>query len=123
MDEISKRKKILIVEDNISNYKLIEAILKLKELDFDWVVTGQSAVDMFKKNKYDMILMDIQIPDLDGYEVTQKIREIDREIPIIVISALAMNEHKLNSLKSGCNDFIPKPYTRSLILSILEKYL
>lgn len=123
MEERWKNKKILIVEDNTSNYRLLEAILKSKKIEFDWVTDGLQAIQAIQNNKYDLIIMDIQLPELDGFEVTQKVREFDKDVPIIAITAFAMFTSKSKCMEYGCNDFIIKPFRSSALLPLLNKYL
>jgi len=116
-------KCVLIVEDNISNYKLLEAILLRENVKLKWIENGMEAVEDCKKNKYDLILMDIQLPELDGFEATKMIRKFDINTPIVVITAFAKLSEQINSFKIGCNDFITKPFRPAALLPILNKYL
>jgi CheY-like chemotaxis protein len=116
-------KRILIVEDNVSNFKYFEAILRMTQANFEWVQNGQLAVEFCKKEDYHLILMDIQLPELDGYEATNAIRLFNKEIPIIAVTAFVNEKERLNSLKAGCSHYIGKPFKASLFLPILDSFL
>ncbi len=114
--EISKKLSILVAEDNVINQKV--AMINLKQLghNVEIAVNGKMAVDMYNKNKYDLILMDIQMPVLDGIEATKEIRKIEKEnnvsdkIKIVAITANAMKEDKNKCLSAGMDDYITKPF-------------
>jgi CheY-like chemotaxis protein len=114
--KIKKRLSILVAEDNVINQKV--AMINLKQLghDVEIAVNGKMAVDMYSKNKYDLILMDIQMPVLDGIEATKEIRKIEKEnnvsdkIKIVAITANAMKEDKNKCLSAGMDDYITKPF-------------
>ena len=111
--EIPKDTTILLVEDNITNQKL--ALLQLKKLGLiiKLASNGQEAVDIVFKNNFSLILMDCQMPILDGFEATKKIREIEKanggHVPIIAMTANAMQSDKEKCLEAGMDDYISKP--------------
>ncbi|MBR2195328.1 MAG: response regulator [Salinivirgaceae bacterium] len=118
-------KKIHVVEDNDANYMLIEAMLKMQGPPvMSRSVDGAHALDFIRKNPdTDLILMDIQLPDMNGYEVTRQIRTFNTTVPIIAQTAYAMYADVVKALDAGCNDFIAKPIKLKKMLSLLEKYL
>ncbi len=116
-------KKILIVEDQISNIELIKEILKDSKADLHIAENGNQAYDMYQRVQPDIILMDIQLPDIDGYEVTSKIRKTDSDTPIIAQTAFAMEDDKRKSYISGCNDYISKPLNPELLLYKINKFI
>lgn len=118
-------KKIHVVEDTDANYMLIEAMLKPQgQPQLTRSVNGQHAIDYVRNNPdIDLILMDIQLPDINGYEVTQQIRTFNTKVPIIAQTAYAMYADVVKALDSGCNDFIAKPIKIKKMMSLLEKYL
>lgn len=99
---------ILIAEDNPSNYKLFESILK-KEYHLIHAVNGREAVDLFAKLRPDIVLMDLNMPVMDGYEATSEIRKIDITIPIIAITAFAYASDREKVMASGFDDYMAKP--------------
>ena len=99
---------ILIAEDNDSNYKLFASILKGEyQLLHAW--DGQEAVDMFKKYNPQVILMDINMPVMDGYEATKEIRKYSAKVPIIAITAFAYASDEQKVMESGFDGYMPKP--------------
>lgn len=116
-------KVILIVEDDITNYKYLEKALRKTKAKIIWVEDGQPAVDLCKSNeKIDLVLMDIQMPLMDGYEATRLIKQIGKNIPIIAQTAYAMSGERDKSISAGCDDYIPKPIKLSTLLTTIRKY-
>ena len=119
-----ERKKILIAEDEETNYLFIEAILEDTKAKLLWAKSGIEVINQFKQNKdINLILMDIKMPEMDGLTAAKKIREIDPNVPIIAQTAYAMSEDKNKCLKAGCNDYLTKPINHRLLLSTIDKYL
>ena len=115
---------VLIVEDDDISFNYMSKILEKTAVQIRRATTGLEAIDFCKgKCNADLILMDIQLPGMNGYEATQKIRVFLPEIPIIAQTAHALAEDRKKSLNSGCNAFITKPIKRQILLSTLEKYL
>ena len=109
---------VLVAEDIDSNYMLIKAILKTCKLTR--AKTGQEAVDLVVANSYDVILMDMKMPVMDGIMATRKIREFDRETPIIAVTANAFDSAKEEALRAGCNAFVTKPVKKSELEEIFR---
>jgi CheY-like chemotaxis protein/anti-sigma regulatory factor (Ser/Thr protein kinase) len=119
-----KGKQILIVEDDVLSVKFLEAILEGTGAETIHVKRGQNAIDMVKSKRIDLILMDIQLPGMDGNEATAQIRKFNDEVPIIAQTAHAMSEDKRKSIQSGCNDYITKPIDSNLLLvKIKEQFI
>lgn len=123
-------KRILLVEDHELNREIAEAILEEMGFRVETAPDGTDAVDMvirLDERYYDAILMDIQMPVMDGYEATRAIRSLPRrdvrDLPIIAMTANAMEEDKETALKSGMNAHIAKPFDMKQFLKILGKYL
>ena len=123
-------KRILLVEDNELNREIAEAILSETGFTVEAAPDGTDAVDMVSRSEeyyYDAVLMDVQMPVMDGYEATRTIRSLPRQdvksLPIIAMTANAMDEDKENALKSGMNAHIAKPLDIDLFLKVLGKYL
>lgn len=118
-----KQLKILAVDDNILNRKLIAAHLKLFNYTFDLATNGQEALDLAKANSYDLILMDIQMPIMDGLQATAQIRAINKTIPIIAITAHALKREKQKCIEIGMNDYLAKPFRKEELHELLIKYV
>lgn len=115
-------KTILIVEDTELN---IDLLTQLLEDDYNLFVArdGEKGVAMAIDKKPDLILMDISLPVLDGYEATRRIRETLPTTPIIGLSAHAMEGHKQKAQDAGCDDYLTKPVNDSLLFDMLKHYL
>jgi len=115
-------KTILVVEDESSHFKYIEALL-LNRVNMMWVQNGLEAVEACQKNKIDLVLMDVKLPKIDGFEATRRIKEIKPDLPIIAVTAYAMEADKNESIQAGCNNYISKPFKMEELFSILNTYL
>ena len=102
--------KILIVEDNEMNMKLFSDILTYQKYDTDKAFNGQEAYDKIKNNEYNLIILDIQLPIMDGFSVLEKLRKEKIQIPkVLIASACAMDSDKAKALEFGIKDYITKP--------------
>lgn len=115
-------KKKLIVEDTELN---IDLLMQLLEDDYELLVArdGEEGVAMATENTPDLILMDISLPVMDGYEATRRIRAGLKDTPIIGLSAHAMDGHAQRALEAGCTDYLTKPVNDAQLFEMLEKYL
>jgi signal transduction histidine kinase/CheY-like chemotaxis protein len=115
--------KILVAEDNTMNQQLIKHLLKGWGFEFDLVFNGQQAVESLKKQKYDLLLMDIQMPEMDGHTATEVIRsELKLNIPVIAMTAHAMAGEREKCISSGMNDYISKPLNEEILYDLIVKY-
>ena len=124
-EEISfKGIKVLVVEDNPINMKLMEKLLKKYGISIDMAFNGKEAIDILrKKNFYNAIFMDIQMPVMNGLDATKIIRdEISKDIPIIALTAAVLQEDRDRSNFAGMNDFIEKPVDVDRLKEVLQKY-
>ncbi|MFV1951755.1 MAG: response regulator [Nitrospinota bacterium] len=112
--------KILIVDDNQSNRELIVNIIKILQFDFIEALNGEEAVDIAKRERPDLILMDIAMPGMDGFEATRQIKAgpATSDIPIIALTAKAMRGDQERILEAGCDDYIAKPIET---LNVMER--
>lgn len=115
-------KKILVVEDNDSNYILMTYILK-RFYEFERAENGRVAVEKALSGNYDLILMDIKMPVMDGLEATKAIKEKKPELPIIALTANAFDSDRQTALDTGCDDFLTKPVNSAECLATIEKYI
>lgn len=114
-------KHILLVEDNQINIMVARQILEKAKLNVDVAENGKIAVDRVKENNYDVILMDIQMPVMDGYQASTAIREFNKDIPILALSASVYMEVKDQIFECGMNGFIFKPFEPNDLLRQVEK--
>ena len=116
-------KKILLVEDNQMNVMVAEKFLKKWELHVMIAYNGQEAVEMMKENKFDLVLMDLQMPIMDGYKATRKIRTFDRKTPIIALTASALLKIRQDVIAVGMNDYITKPFNPDELRHKIAAYI
>lgn len=114
---------ILIVEDDLNNYLFLEQLLKKTKATLHHVVNGEEAVRFVENNTVDLILMDIMMPIMNGYEATREIRKFNKNLPILAQTANAMVEDKQKSLDAGCNDYVSKPVNKKVLLNKMEALL
>jgi len=114
---------ILVVEDDYLSWKLIEKILQPTNAQLLFVQNGNDALQYFNDDthKINIILLDIQLPGINGYEVAKEIRKIDKKIIIIAQTAYALTGDKEKALKAGCNDYITKPIKKDMLFTVLKK--
>jgi len=115
--------RILLAEDNKTNQEIILGLLEHSGIKIDVACNGQEAIELFHQNQYDLILMDIQMPIMDGYEATKIIRKENREIPIIALSANAMKSDMEKTKEIGMQEHLNKPIEVEKLYSTLLKYL
>jgi two-component system sensor histidine kinase/response regulator len=123
--KIFENSNILLAEDNRINQDIIVSLLEKSALNIDIAFDGQDALNKYNKNKdkYDLILMDIQMPVMDGYEASTKIREENKNIPIIALSANTFEKDIKKAKEMGMNEHLSKPIDIDKLYAILSKYL
>ncbi len=121
-------KRILLVEDYFINQEILQDMLELMNCTVDVAEDGAEALRKYESNSYDIILMDIQLPQMDGYEVTKEIRKREevagkRHTAIIAVTANAMAGDREKSLEAGMDDYLAKPVELARLEGLLKKYL
>jgi len=117
--------RVLLVEDNVVNQKVAKAMLRKSGCIVDGVENGQDALHQLQKEDYDIAFMDCQMPIMDGFEATRRIRQLEEpycSTPIVAITAHAMKEDREKCLQSGMNDYLSKPVSREYLTAIINKY-
>lgn len=109
-NDIFENKSVMIVEDNKINQMITKKILEKKKMSCTVVDNGMDAIKHAKEQDFDVILMDIHMPGISGIEATKKIREFNRTVPIIALTAITIEENLEDFYKAGFNEFIPKPF-------------
>lgn len=117
-------KKILIVEDDEISFIFLEEILSETGAELLRASTGREAINQFKAhNDLDIILMDLQLPKLSGFDATRQIKNIKPGLPIIAQTAFAMQSDRKKAMEAGCNDYITKPIDHNMLIEVMKKYL
>lgn len=120
----SKKFKILIVDDDETSEMLISIAVRSISYEVLKVRTGTDAIETCRSNPdIDLIMMDIKMPEMDGYEATRRIRQFNKEVCIIAQTAFGLSDEKDKAIASGCNDYISKPLDISLLKSLIQKNL
>ena len=112
--------KVLIVDDEELIRNVIKEYLQLNEFEYDEASDGNYAVDKVKNNKYDIIIMDIMMPKMDGYEAIKKIREFNKNIPVIMLSARGEEYDKLIGFDLGIDDYVTKPFSPKELIARIK---
>lgn len=115
--------KMLVVDDNRINQMLTKKILSTKNIATDIVASGAAAIEIVKQHDYDVILMDIHMPEMDGYQATKAIRQFNKEVPIIAFTAVSLDSSFHKIVDSGMNDMILKPFVASQLFALIHKYM
>ena len=118
-------KNVMVVEDNEKNRKLMRVVLKAKGYNVIEATTGEEALNILKNQKPNIILMDIQLPGIDGLTLIKQIKAdtVTKEIPIIAVTAYAMKGDEQKILDTGCNAYVSKPINTQELPLIIEKYI
>jgi len=122
------RAQLLLVEDNFVNQRVALYMLAKLKYQVDVVTTGVEALERLGKTRYQLILMDCQMPEMDGFEATRRIRDrtsavLDHEVPIVAMTANAFPEDRVRAIAAGMNDFLSKPVDQSTLSAVIEKWL
>lgn len=118
-------KKVLVVEDNELNMKLFHDLLEAHGIDTVQASNGKNVVELAQKEKPDLILMDIQLPEISGLDLTKTLKSNDelKDIPVIAVTAFAMKGDEQKIREGGCEDYISKPISVSHFIEVIQKYL
>jgi len=118
-------KRILVVEDQADNRKILRDVFARTDYEIIETENGQEALAAIAKARPDLILMDIQLPIMDGYTATRRIKADPalRSIPIIAVTSYALSGEEKKAREAGCDDYIPKPYSPRELLAKVRQYL
>jgi len=116
---------ILVVDDQPQNNELLEAYLAPQGYEIIKATNGEEALAKLAANEIDLILLDVMMPGMDGFEVTRRIRrdEKNRLMPVIIVTALQETEDRINGIKAGCDDYITKPFDKRELLARVQSLL
>ncbi len=113
--------KILLVEDDPTTCVYMEEVFDGSNCSIKIACTGKEALDLMKNNRFDVIFMDIGLPDISGIELVKEIRKFNNEVYIVALTAYAMADDKENALQAGCNDYVAKPVKTDIIFQKIEE--
>lgn len=117
--------KALVIEDNEDNMRLITFLLEKNGYSTLWAENGRKGIELVQKEKPDFILLDIQLPDIEGLEVLKEIRSLKEiaEIPVIAVTSFAMSGDREKLLNAGCNGYIEKPVDPFIVIKQIKKII
>ncbi len=116
-------KTILVAEDTESNYFFIEAFLERTKVNLLWAKDGNEAIEMYKNNNVNLILMDIMMPEKDGYDTTREIKEINSNVPVIAQTALALPDDEEKCYDAGCDYVLVKPINSDDLIATIKRFI
>jgi two-component system, cell cycle response regulator DivK len=118
-------KRILVIEDQEDNRRILRYLLKSADYEVVEAVTGEDGVALAEQEPPDLILMDIQLPGLDGYEATRRIKgnQALRHIPIIVVTSYALSGDDVKAFEAGCDAYVTKPFNPRQLLAKIQEHL
>ncbi len=120
---MSKKTNILLAEDDDNLGLLLQTYLKSKGFDVDLVRNGKTAFERFNEQKFDFCLFDVMMPVMDGFTLAKEIREIDRKVPILFLTAKGLKEDKLEGFALGADDYLTKPFSMEELLARITAIL
>jgi two-component system cell cycle response regulator CtrA len=115
--------RALVVEDDPVSAKLIEAALKSEGIISEPAETGEDAIDLAKHYDFDIVVLDIRLPDMEGYEVVRRLRAAKVRTPVLILSGIHETDDKVRGLATGADDYLTKPFRRAELYSRLDHLL
>ena len=120
---MNKSIKIFLVEDDLSFGSVLKSFLEINDYQVDWVDDGKYAFDHFKKGEYNICILDVMLPHIDGFTIAAEIRMINTEIPIVFLTAKKLKEDVLKGYGVGGDDYITKPFDTDILLAKIKAIL
>lgn len=120
---MNQKPHIFLVEDDLSFGAVLKSYLEINDFDVDWVDDGQHALSQFKKSDYEICILDVMLPHIDGFTIASEIRKINTEIPILFLTAKNLREDVLKGYKTGADDYITKPFDTEVLIFKLKAIL
>lgn len=117
---MSKKLSILLAEDDENLGKLLATYLRSKGFDIHLTTDGQIALDAFHANQFDFCIFDVMMPKMDGFSLTAEIRELDKKVPILFLTAKDLKEDKLKGFETGADDYLTKPFSMEELLARIQ---
>ena len=120
-----QRKKILMIEDNVLNMKLVRSLLKIGNYEMLEALDAETGIQLVRRHRPDLILMDIQLPGMDGLRATRIIKDDPdiKNIPVVAVTSYAMQGDDVKASEAGCSGYITKPINTKEFLKTIELYL
>jgi len=120
---IKKQSKIFLVEDDLSFGSVLKSYLELNDYLVEWINDGKYAMDQFRKGAFDICILDIMLPNVDGFTIADEIRKINLGVPIVFLTAKKLKEDQLRGYNIGGDDYITKPFDTEILLCKIKAIL
>ncbi|HEX3045022.1 MAG TPA: response regulator [Bacillota bacterium] len=124
-EEFRRKLNILVVEDNLAIQRVIEQILASHECHFEMAANGIKAMEVLEKNYYDLILMDLEMPEMNGFETTTRIRAQElitgKHVPILAMTGYHMENGRQKCINAGMDDYLEKPFNITELIETIER--
>ncbi len=121
--ESSNKKKLLLVEDDLNFGAVLQSYLKLNDLEVDWVDDGAKAFPQFEVSEYNLVLLDVMLPNMDGFSIARQIKDSGSDVPFIFITAKTLRDDIVEGYKTGADDYITKPFDSEILLFKIKAIL
>ncbi|WP_430971793.1 response regulator transcription factor [Sunxiuqinia rutila] len=120
---MNEKRHLFLVEDDLSFGAVLKSYLELNDFEVSWVDDGKLAIDRFRNSSYDLCLLDVMLPNLDGFTIGTEVRKIDPHIPFIFLTAKNLKEDVLRGYSIGADDYITKPFDTEVLLCKIKAIL
>ena len=120
---MAEQDKIFLVEDDANFGGVLKAYLEMDDYDVTWIDDGQKAIDSFEKDKYSICILDVMLPNVDGFSIAKKIKEMEENIPLIFLTAKTLREDVLEGYQIGADDYVTKPFDSEVLLYKIKAIL
>ena len=117
---MSEHSKILLVEDDLSFGSVLRSYLEINDFTVVWIDDGKKALDTFRKEKFNLCILDVMLPNVDGFTIASEIRTINKTIPLIFLTAKKLKEDVLRGYGLGADDYITKPFDTDILLAKIK---
>jgi two-component system OmpR family response regulator len=120
---MSTKPHVFLVEDDLSFGAVLKSYLEISDFEVDWIDDGQYALNHFKKSGFDVCILDVMLPHVDGFTIAAEIRKINADIPILFLTAKSLREDVLTGYRIGADDYITKPFDTEVLIFKLKAVL
>ncbi len=115
--------KVLVVDDALYTRKVLREILEAEKIEVIEASNGWEAIKKYQEERPDLVLLDVSMPDMDGLQALQAIREVDKEAKVVMVSAMGQSSTVKEAMKFGACDFVVKPFKRSQIRDVISRWI
>ncbi len=117
---MSEYSKILLVEDDLSFGSVLKSYLEINDFNVVWIDDGKNALDAYRKEQFNLCILDVMLPNIDGFTIASEIRAINKNIPLIFLTAKKLKEDVLRGYGLGADDYITKPFDTDILLAKIK---